>query len=51
MDENQINYELIEDLLRTLSATLPQGAILVFMPGLMEITRLFDQLLASVPSL
>ena len=48
VDESKINYDLIQDLLRNLSVTLPsEGSILIFMPGLMEITRLYNELNAD----
>jgi len=48
VDESKINYDLIQDLLRNLIETLPsEGSILIFMPGLMEITRLYNELCAD----
>eukprot|EP01043_Picozoa_sp_COSAG02_P022331 COSAG02_NODE_1158_length_14185_cov_21.954778_9_plen_489_part_00 len=49
VDETVINNELIEALIVHIAAPenadeFPEGAILVFLPGLMEITNLFDQL-------
>lgn len=37
MDEEKINLDLIEDLLRHIVDTSEDGAVLVFMPGLMEV--------------
>ena len=49
VDDSKINYELIEQLIVHITAPenadeFPEGAILVFLPGLMEITTLYDQL-------
>eukprot|EP00940_MAST-03C_sp_MAST-3C-sp2_P001817 g1817.t1 len=44
VDESAINYALIEDLLRKLTETLPDGSILIFLSGLMDITKLYDHL-------
>eukprot|EP00939_MAST-03C_sp_MAST-3C-sp1_P003634 g3634.t1 len=44
VDETIINYELIEDLLRKLNETLPTGSVLIFLSGLMDITKLYDRL-------
>ena len=39
MDESVINYDLIALLLEFINDSQPDGAILVFLPGLMEITK------------
>ena len=49
VDETVINNELVEALIAHIAAPenadeFPEGAILVFLPGLMEITNLFEQL-------
>ncbi len=49
VDDSVINNELIEALIVHIAAPenadeFPEGAILVFLPGLMEITDLYDQL-------
>lgn len=36
MDEESINYDLLEELLDYICSTSDEGAILVFLPGLME---------------
>lgn len=36
MDEESINYDLLEELLDHICSTSDEGAILVFLPGLME---------------
>lgn len=41
MDEEVINYDLIDALLRHIVATSSSGAVLVFMPGIMEARDLF----------
>ncbi|KAL6067310.1 DEAH (Asp-Glu-Ala-Asp/His) box polypeptide 57 [Balamuthia mandrillaris] len=58
VDESEINYDLLEDLIWYICDTLDRpakknqqedyqlGAILVFLPGLMEITTLYEQLMA-----
>lgn len=45
--EEAINYDLICALVRHIHATHDEGAILVFLPGLMEITRLYDMLVSD----
>ena len=42
-DENVINYELLADLIEHIVLTTEDGAILVFMPGMMEITKAIDE--------
>jgi HrpA-like RNA helicase len=44
VDESVINFELVADLLEHLSVHGEEGAILVFMPGLAEITNTIDEL-------
>lgn len=44
IDEEMINYPLIADLLEYISLTQDKGAILVFMPGMMEITKTIEEL-------
>jgi len=43
-DESLINYELIAELLEHIARNEEEGAILVFMPGLMEITKAIEEL-------
>lgn len=45
--EEEINYDLIEELILKISKNYEEGGILVFLPGLMEITTLYEQLLAN----
>ena len=48
VDEQLINYDLIEDLIYYIRSTSPQtGAILIFLPGLMEITTLYERLVGD----
>jgi len=42
VDESVINYELIASLLEHIAYTQSEGAILVFLPGLMEITKAIE---------
>mmetsp|Transcript_14160 Transcript_14160/g.34361 ORF Transcript_14160/g.34361 Transcript_14160/m.34361 type:complete len:1240 (+) Transcript_14160:58-3777(+) len=44
IDEEKINYPLLADLLEHISTTQEEGAILVFMPGMMEITKAIDEM-------
>ncbi|CAN0490651.1 unnamed protein product, partial [Discosporangium mesarthrocarpum] len=44
LDEDLINYEAIEGLLEYITLNFEDGAVLVFLPGLAEITKLLDQL-------
>ena len=44
VDEEIINYELIEELVIHIATTTAKGAILVFLPGLMEIQTLYEKL-------
>ena len=43
-DENVLNYELLADLLEHIVKTTDDGAILVFMPGMMEIVKAIDEM-------
>ena len=43
-DESVINYELIAELLEHIAQNEDDGAILVFMPGMMEITKTIEEL-------
>ena len=47
VDENVINYELLHELLIALDASTEDGAILVFMPGMREITTLYEMLISD----
>jgi HrpA-like RNA helicase len=47
VNEEEINYELIEELIMKISRDYEDGGILVFLPGLMEITTLYEQLLSN----
>ena len=44
VDEEVINYELIAKLLEYITLNHDDGAILVFLPGMMEITKCIDEL-------
>ena len=44
VDEGVINYELVANLLAHINDNFDEGAILVFMPGLMEITKTVEAL-------
>lgn len=44
VDETVINYELIAELLEHITLNNEEGAILVFMPGMMEITKAVEEL-------
>ena len=44
VDESVINYELIAQLVNHIATTHDEGAILIFVPGLMEITKTIDEL-------
>eukprot|EP00934_Nitzschia_sp_Nitz4_P009465 Nitzschia sp. Nitz4//scaffold4_size323378//311970//317685//NITZ4_000719-RA/size323378-snap-gene-0.432-mRNA-1//1//CDS//3329553576//9455//frame0 len=44
VDEEVINYELIATLLEKITLAQDEGAILVFMPGMMEITKTIDEM-------
>ena len=44
VDEQVINYELIAKLLEHITLNHEDGAILVFLPGMMEITKCIDEL-------
>ncbi|KAF5200714.1 Dexh-box atp-dependent rna helicase dexh4 protein, partial [Thalictrum thalictroides] len=47
LNEDVIDYDLLEDLVCHIDETYPAGAILVFLPGVAEIYMLLDRLLAS----
>ena len=44
VDEEVINYELIEELIKHIVTSTKEGAILCFLPGLMEIQTLYESL-------
>lgn len=44
VDESLINYPLLSDLLEHISKNNEEGAILVFMPGMMEIQKAIEEL-------
>lgn len=44
VDEEKINYPLLADLLEHITLTQDEGAILVFMPGMMEIQKAIDEM-------
>ena len=47
LDESVIDYDLIEELLAYVDDTTDHGAILVFLPGIGEVTGLLDRLASS----
>ena len=47
LDESVIDYDLIEELLAYVDETTDHGAILVFLPGIGEVTSLVDRLAGS----
>ncbi|XP_027113217.2 DExH-box ATP-dependent RNA helicase DExH7, chloroplastic-like isoform X1 [Coffea arabica] len=47
LNEDIIDYDLLEDLVCYIDETHPEGAILVFLPGVAEIEMLLDKLSAS----
>uniref|UniRef100_A0A3Q7FA82 RNA helicase n=1 Tax=Solanum lycopersicum TaxID=4081 RepID=A0A3Q7FA82_SOLLC len=47
LNEDIIDYDLLEDLVCYIDETYPDGAILVFLPGVAEINTLFDRLSVS----
>ncbi|XP_052179398.1 DExH-box ATP-dependent RNA helicase DExH7, chloroplastic isoform X2 [Diospyros lotus] len=47
LNEDVIDYDLLEDLVHFIDETYPEGAILVFLPGISEIQMLYDKLAAS----
>ncbi|KAJ4966079.1 hypothetical protein NE237_017928 [Protea cynaroides] len=47
LNEDVIDYDLLEDLVCHIDENYPAGAILVFLPGISEIYRILDKLLAS----
>jgi superfamily II DNA/RNA helicase len=44
VDESVVNYELLAQLLEQITKTSDEGAILVFMPGMMEITKATEEI-------
>jgi ATP-dependent RNA helicase DHX36 len=44
VDETIINYELLADLVEHITQTCDDGAILIFLPGLLEIGKAIDEL-------
>lgn len=44
VDETVINYELVVALLENIALNQDEGAILVFMPGMMEITKTIEEM-------
>ena len=44
VDEAVINYDLMETLLQYIHGAEPMGAVLIFMPGMMEIMKLYNRL-------
>jgi ATP-dependent RNA helicase DHX29 len=44
VDESLINYELLADLLEHITVKNEEGAILVFMPGMMEIQKAVEEM-------
>ena len=44
VDETVINYELVVALLENIAVNGEEGAILVFMPGMMEITKTIEEM-------
>ncbi|KAG4378233.1 hypothetical protein AAZX31_17G001000 [Glycine max] len=47
LNEDVIDYDLLEDLICFIDETCDEGAILVFLPGMSEINYLHDKLVAS----
>ena len=48
MDEDVVNFELISELLKHICGHYPEGgAILVFLPGMQEISTLYELLLSD----
>ncbi|KAJ4833074.1 hypothetical protein Tsubulata_001048 [Turnera subulata] len=47
LDEDVIDYDLLEDLVCHVDETCEEGAILIFLPGVSEIHMLLDRLAAS----
>ncbi|KAK6159647.1 hypothetical protein DH2020_003028 [Rehmannia glutinosa] len=47
LNEDNIDYDLLEDLVRHIDETYAEGAILVFLPGVAEINMLLDKLSVS----
>ncbi|KAG9147531.1 hypothetical protein Leryth_007315 [Lithospermum erythrorhizon] len=47
LNEDVIDYDLLEDLVCHIDETYPEGAILIFLPGVAEINMLLDKLAPS----
>ena len=47
LNEEKIDYELIQSLLVHIDENFDEGAVLVFLPGMAEINNLYDQLTSS----
>ncbi|KAL6515211.1 hypothetical protein OROHE_018843 [Orobanche hederae] len=47
LNEDNIDYDLLEDLVRHIDESYTEGAILVFLPGVAEINMLLDKLSAT----
>ncbi|KAL9691241.1 hypothetical protein QQ045_011660 [Rhodiola kirilowii] len=47
LNEDVIDYDLLEDLVCHIDETCAEGAILIFLPGVSEINLLYDKLAAS----
>ena len=47
VDEDSVDYEILESLVLHIHTTMPDGAILVFMPGMGEIQDLYERLEGS----
>ena len=47
LNEERIDYELIQSLLVHIDDHFEEGAVLVFLPGMAEINNLYDQLISS----
>ncbi|CAN6485774.1 unnamed protein product [Victoria cruziana] len=47
LNEDVIDFDILEELVYHIDEDYPEGAILIFLPGLTEINMLFDRLAAS----
>ncbi|QDZ19660.1 P-loop-containing nucleoside triphosphate hydrolase [Chloropicon primus] len=47
LNEEKIDYELIQELLVHIDDNFEEGAVLVFLPGMAEINNMYDQLTSS----
>lgn len=47
LNEDKIDYELLQTLLVHIDETFDEGAVLVFLPGMAEINNSYDQLVSS----